>query len=301
MYRLSEFLTRVMGLDQSLVEGCEMCFFETDGERTMQVNRMRDTLDCYTFTLVFQGDLTLLHGNHRLTLHCGDMYIYTPGFALTILDASADYRGACLIVEETLTFETPIVRNMIRAAYFPVAELREPKLSLRPDEADRLLSRMKEIDECMRSDHRFKWESQQLLYGLFVLDVLNFQERSIKSHRHSSRSEDIFISFIRLLPQHFVEHHSVGFYADQLYITPTYLSRVVKQTTGRTVMDYVNQMLVMEASWLLRSTDESIAQIAARLHFAAQASFSKFFLRYRGQSPGAYRRSSSYPGGGARR
>ncbi|MBQ7986983.1 MAG: helix-turn-helix transcriptional regulator, partial [Bacteroidaceae bacterium] len=77
--------------------------------------------------------------------------------------------------------------------------------------------------------------------------------------------------------------------------------RVVKQTTGRTVMDYVNQMLVMEASWLLRSTDESIAQIAARLHFADQASFSKFFLRYRGQSPGAYRRSSSHPGGGAGR
>lgn len=301
MYRLSEFLTHVMGLDLAVVEGCEMCFFETDGELTMQVNRMRDTLDCYTFTLVFQGELTLLHGNHRLTLHRGDMYIYTPGFALTILVASADYRGACLIVEETLTFETPIVRNMIRAAYFPVVELREPKLTLSESEASHLFSRMKEIDECMRSDHRFKWESQQLLYGLFVLDVLNFQERTIKSHRHSSRSEDIFISFIRLLPQHFVEHHSVGFYADQLYITPTYLSRVVKQTTGRTVMDYVNQMLVMEASWLLRSTDESIAQIAARLHFADQASFSKFFLRYRGQSPGAYRRSSSYPGGGAGR
>ena len=53
--------------------------FETDGERTMQVNRMRDTLDCYTFTLVFQGELTLLHGNHRLTLHRGDMYIYMYG------------------------------------------------------------------------------------------------------------------------------------------------------------------------------------------------------------------------------
>lgn len=31
MYRLSEFLTHVMGLDLAVVEGCEMCFFETDG------------------------------------------------------------------------------------------------------------------------------------------------------------------------------------------------------------------------------------------------------------------------------
>ena len=92
MYRLSEFLTHVMGLDLAVVEGCEMCFFETDGERTMQVNRMRDTLDCYTFTLVFQGELTLLHGNHRLTLHRGDMYIYTPGGLSPLLLVS---RGRC--------------------------------------------------------------------------------------------------------------------------------------------------------------------------------------------------------------
>lgn len=301
MYRLSDFLVSVVGAPAELVRGCEMCYTVTDRSTTFLTNRMNDTLDCYTFTLVLQGELTLLHASQRLTLRCGDMYTYTPGFTVTILETSDNYSGACLMVEETLTFETPIVRNMIRAAYFPIAELREPKLSLRPDEAQRLLSRMQSIDECMRSDHHFRRESQQLLYALFLLDIMDIQERSINHHRHSERSEDIFVGFVRLLPQHFVEHHDVGFYARELFITPTYLSRVVKQTTGRTVMDYINQMLVMEASWLLRSTSESIAQIAARLHFADQASFSKFFLRHRGQSPGAYRRSFSHPGIGMRR
>ena len=68
-----------------------------------------------------------------------------------------------------------------------------------------------------------------------------------------------------------------------------YLSRVVRQVSGRTVVDYINQMLLMEASFLLRTSDQSITQIAARLHFADTPSFSKFFSRMKGLSPRDYR------------
>ncbi len=37
---------------------------------------------------------------------------------------------------------------------------------------------------------------------------------------------------------------------------------------GHTVIDYVNQMLMIEASFLLRTSSLSIQQIADRLHFA---------------------------------
>ena len=74
-----------------------------------------------------------------------------------------------------------------------------------------------------------------------------------------------------------------------LCITTTHLSRIVRQVTGRTVVDYVNQMLLMEASWLLQTTDLPLAVIAERLHFADQSSFGKFFRRMKGVSPKAYR------------
>ena len=88
------------------------------------------------------------------------------------------------------------------------------------------------------------------------------------------RTEDVFI----------------GFYADSLNISTTYLSRIVRQVTGRTVIDYVNQFLLMEAVFLLRTTAMSIAQISDRLHFSDQAAFSKFFSREQGVSPKEYRR-----------
>ena len=86
------------------------------------------------------------------------------------------------------------------------------------------------------------------------------------------------------------EHHDIPFYASALHITPVYLSRVVRQATGRTVVDYINQMLLMEASFLLQTSGLSITQIADHLHFADTPSFSKFFSRLKGVSPKEYRK-----------
>ena len=69
----------------------------------------------------------------------------------------------------------------------------------------------------------------------------------------------------------------------------------MRQITNHTVVDYVNQMLLMEASWLLQTTDLSIAAIAERLHFANPSSFGTFFSRLKGTSPKAYRRQRLMP------
>ena len=65
---------------------------------------------------------------------------------------------------------------------------------------------------------------------------------------------------------------------------------MVRQVTGRTVVDYINQMLLMEASFLLQTSRLSITQIADRLHFADTPSFSKFFHRMKGVSPKEFRK-----------
>ncbi len=63
-----------------------------------------------------------------------------------------------------------------------------------------------------------------------------------------------------------------GVVADKLCITTTYLSRVVRQVSdGRTVVDYINQMLLMEATFLLRQTSLSITQISDQLHISPKS------------------------------
>lgn len=105
----------------------------------------------------------------------------------------------------------------------------------------------------------------------------------------TERMEGFFYAFLELLPRHFMDHHDIPFYADKLGITAIYLSRIVKQRTGRTVVDLINERLLEEASWLLRNTDMPIVQIAEHLHFADNANFTRFFSRLKGVTPKAYR------------
>ncbi len=76
-----------------------------------------------------------------------------------------------------------------------------------------------------------------------------------------------------------------------LCITTTYLSRVVRQVSGgRTVVDYINQMLLMEAVFLLRQTSLSITQISDQLHFSEVTTFARFFNRMKGMNPRDFRK-----------
>lgn len=289
MYRLHDFFHLVLGVDNEDIPSDELACSETNTELTFYTNEMQETLAAYTYTLVERGWLNLIYNGRSLTLERGDLYIYSPGFQVTIVGGSEDYRGICLLADEGMTLQMPTIRDIIRTAYLPVAEWGQPVVHVPDDSFDRLRHRMREVMDYQHSDHRFRDEALRTLYTLFLLDLTDIQEQAISSHQHSERTTELFISFMRLLPQHFIEHHDIGFYASELCITNTHLSRIVRQITGRTVVDYINQMLLMESAFLLQTTDLPLATIAERLCFADQSSFSKFFLRMKGVGPKRFR------------
>ena len=234
--------------------------------------------------------MTIHYNGRELTLHPNDLYTYSPGLPVSVVATSDDFLGLCLMADEHVTIETPSVHDLVHLAYMPIVQLHEPKQTLASDAAQHLLTKMREIISYLHSDHIYKGEVLRMLYSIFLLDLQNAQQRAIRHRQTPQRVEEIFIGFIRLLSCHFAEHHDIPFYASKLHITPVYLSRVVRQVTGRTVVDYINQMLLMEASFLLHTSPMSITQIADRLHFADTPSFSKFFTRMKGMSPKEYRK-----------
>ncbi|MBQ6753599.1 MAG: AraC family transcriptional regulator [Bacteroidales bacterium] len=262
---------------------------QTDAAITFRTNKIQGFMAAYTFTLVIKGTLNIIYNDKELTLRPDDLYIYSPGIPVSIVSASNDYHGICLLADEHTTIEMPTVRDLVNIAYIPIVQLHEPKVTLPHSEAQRLANKMLEIIDYLHSDHIYKQEILRLLYGVFLLDVQNAQQRAIVHRQTPKRLEEIFIEFIRLLPKHFAKHHDIAFYASKLNISSVYLSRVVRQVSNRTVIDFINQMLLMEASFLLRTTSLSITQIADRLCFADTPSFSKFFSRLKGMSPREYR------------
>ncbi|MBR5350143.1 MAG: AraC family transcriptional regulator [Prevotella sp.] len=288
MYKLRDFLVSILGMSQEEILSDEIYCSESDTRQTFLTNQMQETLAAYSYTLVQQGWLILVYNGHELTLHQGDLYIYSPGVQINIIGGSEDYSSICLIIDEQMALEAPGVRNVILTAYQPIAELGQPVVHLNEQQTVFFRQRMEEIIRYQYSSHRFLQKSLRTLFTLFLLDLMDVMEQNIGHNQFSEHTTELFISFMRLLPKHFIEHHDLGFYAEQLHITTIHLSRIVRKITGRTVADYINQMLLMEATWLLQTTNLSMAEIADHLHFSDQSSFARFFTRMKGISPKRY-------------
>lgn len=87
------------------------------------------------------------------------------------------------------------------------------------------------------------------------------------------------------------KERSVIFYANKLCLTPKHLSGVVKEVSGKTAGEWIDNFVILEARALLKSSEMSVQEIAEYLHFANQSFFGKYFKHYVGMSPKEYRRS----------
>ena len=262
-----------------------------DAKQVLKANETRGFLAGYGFCIVTRGSMTIIYNNREMSLQEGDLYTYSPGFEIRIISVSNDFRCLSLLADEHFALSLPSVRDAIRMAHFPLVELTAPILPIQGENRRRLLELMQMMMHYQQAGLPQMNESLKMLFNLFLLDLSAIQEHSIREHRFPKRVEEIFLSFLHLLPQHFAEHHDVGFYADRLSITTTYLSRIVRQVSGgRTVIDYINQLLLMEAMFLLRQTSLSVAQIADRLHFAETTTFARFFHRMKGVTPKEFRK-----------
>ncbi len=101
----------------------------------------------------------------------------------------------------------------------------------------------------------------------------------------------IFDRFIALVNDNCTQHRNLGFYADRLCITERYLGTAVRQASGATPKDWIDHAVISSAKVLLKYSDASIVEVADALNFANSSFFCKFFKRFVGTSPQAYRNS----------
>jgi AraC family transcriptional regulator, transcriptional activator of pobA len=102
----------------------------------------------------------------------------------------------------------------------------------------------------------------------------------------------LFQDFQELLERDFAASHDAGHYAAELGVTTGTLSRLLTKLTGRGTKQLILERVILEAVRLLRFSDLTIKEIAARLGFSDQFAFSKAFKRQRGEAPLDFRSRS---------
>lgn len=105
----------------------------------------------------------------------------------------------------------------------------------------------------------------------------------------ADRENAILSEFKRLLAKNFIEERKISFYAEKLHLTPKYLSTLIKQVSGKTAGEWINEMLLLEAKVRLQNPNLTVAQIAYALNFSDPSHFGKFFKKHTGKTPLQYR------------
>lgn len=106
-----------------------------------------------------------------------------------------------------------------------------------------------------------------------------------------SRRSTYVRDFLNLVHTHFRSERSVGFYASKLFISPKYLSLIIKESTGQSAAEWIDKYVILEAKNLLRFSGKNIQQIAYELNFNNQSSFGKYFKHLTGMSPSKFQRN----------
>ena len=104
-----------------------------------------------------------------------------------------------------------------------------------------------------------------------------------------SRRKLYFEQFISLLTEYHCSERTVGFYADKICVTPKYLSALIKEVSGKSAAEWIDDYVILEAKTLLKFSDMSIQEIAYSLNFSTQSFFGKYFKHQTGMSPSEYK------------
>ncbi|GAB2595300.1 helix-turn-helix domain-containing protein [Spirosoma areae] len=118
--------------------------------------------------------------------------------------------------------------------------------------------------------------------GLYT-DVLH-ADRASASWNHL-----LVQQFTQLVHTHFQQQKEVSFYARQLNVSAKHLSEVLKQETGQSAKQSIDEFVLFEAKGLLKQTAMSIKEVVYWLGYDDPSYFTRLFRRKTGLTPVAYR------------
>lgn len=102
--------------------------------------------------------------------------------------------------------------------------------------------------------HHYRTNLVKALLLAMFYDMSNVIWRVEQQESKSqTRADVIFANFIRLLEQHFRQERRVSWYAEQLCITPKYLSEIVKQVSKRTPNEWIDNYVIWRSVYCLKT------------------------------------------------
>ncbi|MEW8627367.1 MAG: helix-turn-helix transcriptional regulator [Candidatus Thiodiazotropha sp.] len=241
------------------------------------------------------GEIT--YGRNTYDFQEGTMLFTKPGQALSVNASeqeSSNEGGWTLLFHPDLIRKSPLGKNIDQYSFFSY-EVHEA-LHLSEDERAGVTELVRKIES--EYQQNIDRHTQKLIVAnieLLLDYCTRFYDRQF--YVRTNLNQDFVTRFENLLKDYFASAQpldsglpSVKYCGQQLNMSSSYLSDLLKKETGRTAQQHIQDTIVDRAKTLLLSTDEQVSQIAYSLGFEYPQHLSKMFKKHTGMSPAEYRK-----------
>lgn len=242
------------------------------------------------FVLCMQGTLRATINLSEYTIKQFDFITLMPNSFIQIHEVSADVRLYVAGFSSSFMSSVNFIKSTMN--YFPVI-IENPIVSL-PENAAKLYQDTYSvfIRACSFPNILANKEILKSILTIFIQSAAGLYKKHTEWKSLSrTRGNEIYREFIQLVMKYYTKERQVSFYAERMGISLAHFCTSIKDTTGRTPLEIITSIVIMDAKAHLKSTDLSVKMIAFALGFSNFSFFNKYFKQHVGITPLEYRES----------
>ncbi|MDB4923006.1 helix-turn-helix domain-containing protein [Mucilaginibacter sp.] len=265
-------------------------FFITDEKQLLSLSEYPYRSDGYIIGICTRGTAQVEVNLQVYEAKPDAMLLATPFHVLRIYQSSPDFLCRFIVFSKAFLTENNVNSHFLESfSYFKSASL--PVIYPDHDDAKILLEIYVLLQQKLdRQGHPYRMEIARSMLITMLYEVGSIYEKQhIMVKGKLNRKQELNVLFQELVFHHYKEHRNVQYYANALFVSSKHLTETIKDVTGRTAGEWIDDAVILEAKVLLRNQETSIANIAFAIHFPDQSSFGKYFKKQTGLSPSDYR------------
>jgi len=239
--------------------------------------------------LCYEGECEFTFNLGHFHLHGHDSMIVREGRLVEDIATSDDFKVKVIYVDDRfIELATPRSNYGMQGA---LSLFLNPVMPLTDSRFDILKHDFENIEA------RLNWQVSMFHHDVMVnavqtmiIDYFEIHAHIYEETEQSTQTTRVMSDFLALLSRgDYREHRDIAYYADQLCVTPKYLSEVSKKSSGKAANFWINRFTILEISRLLRDKSLTLTQISDRFNFSSNAYFSRYVQNNLGVSPSVYR------------
>jgi AraC family transcriptional activator of pobA len=249
------------------------------------------------YKIAFKNNLSgkMRYGQHYYDFDEGGMIFVSPNQLIRTDQEDNHYSGYSLLIHPDFIRNYPLARNVKRFGFFQYSA--NEALHLSQKEKEIIISIIQNIERELEST--IDDFSQDVVVSQ-IETLLNYSNRFYKRQfiTRKAVNSDLLSKMEQLLNAFFDNEElmskglpTVEYLAEQLNVSPRYLSDMLRSLTGQNAQQHIHEKLIEKAKEYLAATDLTVSEIAYQLGFEYSQSFNKLFKNKTNLSPLEYRRS----------